>query len=143
VAVRPAADAWVAARLRDAAADAVGRGAPQAAAALLGRALAEPPPASERVALLLELGRAEELAGQDAALAHLAEARELTADRRRRAEIELQMARAQADLFHRVEDAPSGRGRTVVPHGQVRDPRRSAGAAATITPPQSAQELAA
>ncbi len=103
VAVQPAADAWVAARLRDAAADAVGSGAPQAAAALLGRALAEPPPASERVALLLELGRAEELAGQDAALAHLAEARELTEDCRRRAEIGLQMARAQADLFHWVE----------------------------------------
>lgn len=103
VALQPAADAWVAARLREAAADAVGGGAPQAAAALLRRALAEPPPASERVALLLELGRAEELAGQDAALAHLAEARKLTEDRRRRAEIGLQIARAQADLFHWVE----------------------------------------
>lgn len=103
LAVQPSADAWVVARLREAAADAVGSGAPQAAAALLARALAEPPAATERVALLLELGRAEELAGQDSALAHLAEAQELTIDSRRRAEIGLYLARAQADLFHWVE----------------------------------------
>src|SRR5947208_15519971 len=96
------------ARLREAAADAVDSGAPQAAAALLARALAEPPPAAERVALLLELGHAEELAGQDRALAHLAEARELTKDRRRRAEIGLQIARAHADLFHWVEAVDAG-----------------------------------
>ncbi len=103
LAVQPSGDAWVVGRLRDAAAAAVESGAPQAAAALLARALAEPPPATERVALLLELGRAEELAGQNAAIAHLAEARELTRDRRRRAEIALQIARAEADLFHWVE----------------------------------------
>ena len=103
LAVQSSADPWVLARLRDAAADAVDSGAPQAAAALLRRALAEPPPAAERVALLRELGRAEELAGQDAALAHLTEARDLTDDRRQRAEIGLQIARAQADLFHWVE----------------------------------------
>lgn len=103
LAVQPSADPWVVARLREAAADAVDRGAPQAAPALLERALAEPPPAAERVALLRELGRAEELAGQDAALAHLAEARDLTEDRRQRAEIGLQLARAQANLFHWVE----------------------------------------
>lgn len=101
--VQSAADPWVVTRLREAATDAVESGAPQAAAALLGRALAEPPPSAERVALLLELGRAEELAGQDAALVHLAEARDLVQDRRRRAEIGLQIARAQADLFHWVE----------------------------------------
>jgi DNA-binding CsgD family transcriptional regulator len=103
LAVQPLSDSWVVERLREAAADAVESGAPQAAAALLGRALAEPPPAAKRVALLLELGRAEELAGQDSALARLAEARELTKDRRRRAEIGLQIARVQADLFHWVE----------------------------------------
>ncbi|HLZ93966.1 MAG TPA: AAA family ATPase, partial [Candidatus Dormibacteraeota bacterium] len=103
LAVQPSADGWVVARLREAAADAVESGAPQAAAALLGRALAEPPPAAERAALLLEMGRAEALAGQDTALGHLAEARGLTADRRRRAEIGLELARAQADLFNWVE----------------------------------------
>ena len=76
LAVQSSADPWVVARLREAAADAVDRGAPQVAAALLGRALAEPPPAAERVALLLELGRAELLAGQEAALTHLAKASE-------------------------------------------------------------------
>ena len=101
--VHPSADAWVVARLREAAADAVESGAPQAAAALLGRALAEPPAAAERVGLLLELGRAEEIAGQDMALAHLAEARDLTDDRRQRAELGLQLARAQADFFHWAE----------------------------------------
>jgi DNA-binding CsgD family transcriptional regulator len=103
LAVQPSADGWVVARLREAAADAVESGAPQAAAALLGRALAEPPPAVERAALLLEMGRAEALSGQNTALGHLAEARELTDDRRRRAEIGLELARAQADLFHWVE----------------------------------------
>jgi len=101
--VQSSADPWVVARLREAAADALESGSPQAAAALLGRALAEPPPAADRVAVLRELGRAEELAGQDAALAHLAEARGLTPDRRQRAEIGLQIAGAQANLFHWVE----------------------------------------
>jgi DNA-binding CsgD family transcriptional regulator len=103
LAVQSSADPWVVARLREAAADAVDKGAPQSAAALLVRALAEPPLAAERVAVLREVGRAEELAGQDAALAHLAEARDLTEGRRQRAEIGLQLARAQADLFHWVE----------------------------------------
>ena len=101
--VQSSADGWVVARLREAAADAVESGAPQAAAALLGRALAEPPAAAQRAALLLEMGRAEALSGQDTALGHLAEARGLTDDRRRRAEIGLELARAQADLFHWVE----------------------------------------
>ncbi len=101
--VQPSADAWVVARLREAAAEAVERGAPLAAATLLGRALAEPPPPAERVPLLLDLGRAEELAGQDMALEHLDRARELTDDRRQRAQIGLQLASAQADLFHWVE----------------------------------------
>src|SRR5207245_10431633 len=90
-------------RRREGGGDAVERGAGQRAGALGAGALAEPPPASGRVALLLELGGAEELAGQNAAIAHLAEARELTRDRRRRAEIALQIARAEADLFHWVE----------------------------------------
>jgi len=101
--VQPSADAWVVARLREAAAVAVDNGAPLAAATLLKRALAEPPPAEERVPVLLDLGRAEELAGQDMALEHLDRARELTVDRRQRAEIAVQLARAQADLFHWVE----------------------------------------
>src|SRR5439155_2775951 len=60
--VQPSAEAGVVARLREAAAEAVESGAPLAAATLPGRALAEPPPPAERVPLLLDLGRAEELA---------------------------------------------------------------------------------
>ena len=43
VRVRPAGDDWVLARLREAARAAMDSGAPQAAAGLLDRALAEPP----------------------------------------------------------------------------------------------------
>jgi DNA-binding SARP family transcriptional activator len=50
------ADAWVVDRLREAAAVAMGRGAPDAAMALLERAQAEPPPADQRADLALELG---------------------------------------------------------------------------------------
>ena len=46
--VRPAAMAWVLARLGEAARAAMEGGAPQAAADLLGRALAEPPPPAQR-----------------------------------------------------------------------------------------------
>ena len=46
VGVRPAGDGWVLARLREAARAAMQSGAPGAAAGLLGRALAEPPPLS-------------------------------------------------------------------------------------------------
>lgn len=57
--VRPAADPWVVSVLRRAAASAGVRGAPAEAIGYLERALAEPPPAPERAALLLELGAAQ------------------------------------------------------------------------------------
>ena len=53
--VEPAGDAWTAEQLRLAAADATGRGAPETAAVLLRRALAEPPPASGRTGILQPL----------------------------------------------------------------------------------------
>jgi DNA-binding CsgD family transcriptional regulator len=54
--------------LRRVAANALARGAPAAAAAWLGRALAEPPPPDSRAEVLLELGSAElRLAAPDAA----------------------------------------------------------------------------
>ena len=55
----PAADAWTVATLREAAAAATNRGAPEAAITYLRRAIAEPPPLDDRAELLLELGRAE------------------------------------------------------------------------------------
>jgi len=70
----PAADGWVAQRLGDAALEALDRGAPEVAASYVRRALAEPPAAAERAALLLSLGIAEGRAGQPDAIAHLEEA---------------------------------------------------------------------
>jgi len=70
----PAADGWVVARLRDAAAEALDRGAPEVAAGYLRRALAEPPSVADRAALLLALGTAEWRAGQPEATTHLEQA---------------------------------------------------------------------
>jgi DNA-binding CsgD family transcriptional regulator len=74
LATEPAGDASIARRLVDAARTAARRGAPESAAVLLRRALAEPPPAAERAGLLLELGIAEATAGQAAGEDHLREA---------------------------------------------------------------------
>jgi DNA-binding CsgD family transcriptional regulator/predicted ATPase len=63
--------------LRRVAADALGRGAPAAAVAWLGRALEEPPEAESRATVLLELGSAELRVAAPAAADHLAEAAEL------------------------------------------------------------------
>jgi DNA-binding NarL/FixJ family response regulator len=57
LAAEPAADPWVVDALRSAAADAVGRGAPEPAATYLSRARAEPPPPELRAAVTAELGR--------------------------------------------------------------------------------------
>ncbi len=73
-AAAPSADGWVVERLRSAAAQELARGAPAAAAYLLARALAEPPPACERAAVLRELGSARMLAGDLAAVDALREA---------------------------------------------------------------------
>ena len=69
-----AGDAWVVERLRDAAIDALERGAPEIAASYARRALSEPPAAIEHAALLLLLGTAEWRAGQADAIAHLEQA---------------------------------------------------------------------
>jgi len=63
----PEGDAWSVGALRAAAAGALRRGAPAIAADLLERALAEPPPAGERAAVLLELAGAEAPAGRPGA----------------------------------------------------------------------------
>ncbi|MGN6167258.1 MAG: hypothetical protein ACTHQQ_03680, partial [Solirubrobacteraceae bacterium] len=94
---------WVVDRLRDAARVAMSNGAPAAAAALLGRALLEPPPPGERVAALREAARAEAAAGRDAACAHLEEALGLAVDPGERAEIALEVAEAYAGLFRWVD----------------------------------------
>jgi tetratricopeptide (TPR) repeat protein len=68
----PRGDAWVVERLREAAAIAVERGAPEAALAHLERASAEPPAPELRSALTLELGAAAEFVRGTAAAEALA-----------------------------------------------------------------------
>ena len=68
----PRGDAWVVERLREAAAIAVERGAPEAALAHLERAQAEPPAPELRSALTLELGAAAEFVRGTAAAEALA-----------------------------------------------------------------------
>ena len=101
--VRPTGDGWVLARLREAARAAMDSGAPQAAADLLGRALAEPPPPEQRVEVLRDAARAEAAAGRDMAFVHLEEALRLVTGRRARAEIALEVAEAYAALFRWVD----------------------------------------
>ena len=76
----PAGNAEVVALLRDAAAVATGRGAPEVAARYLRRALAEPPPQQQRAKLLGELGDAELDAGEPSAPDRLREALAVTTD---------------------------------------------------------------
>ena len=99
IGVRPAGDAWVLGRLREAADEAMQSGAPGAAAGLLRRALAEPPAPAERVAVLRATARAEVSAGQATACLHLEEALALARDAHERAEIALEVGEAYAALF--------------------------------------------
>ncbi|WP_308310959.1 BTAD domain-containing putative transcriptional regulator [Streptomyces sp. GbtcB6] len=69
-------DPWVVGVLRTAAARAAARGAHDAAATLLTRALLEPPTRDVRPEVLMELGRAEALVDGPAAARHLREAYE-------------------------------------------------------------------
>ena len=99
VGVRPAGDRWVLGRLREAARAAVDSGAPQAAAGLLGRALAEPPSPTDRGNVLREAARAEASAGRETACVHLEQALRLADDPRERGAIALEVAEAYAALF--------------------------------------------
>ncbi len=103
VGVRPAGDDWVLARLRDAARAALQSGAPGAAAGLLARALAEPPPLERRVDVLRDSAHAEASAGREAACERLEAALRLETDPRERAEIALEVAEAYAALFRWVD----------------------------------------
>jgi DNA-binding CsgD family transcriptional regulator len=101
--VRPAGDGWVVACLRAAAQAALQSGAPAAAADLLCRAMAEPPPRAERIDVLREAARAQASAGSETACVQLEEALRLAADKRQRAQIALEMAEAYAALFRWVD----------------------------------------
>lgn len=70
----PAGDGWVVGQLVEAAYAAGKQGAPESEAVFLRRVLAEPPPPSDRSALLLDLGMAEASAGLDEWPEHLQQA---------------------------------------------------------------------
>jgi DNA-binding CsgD family transcriptional regulator len=77
----PAGSDWVCDRLREAAREALPRGAPDASVTYLSRALEEPPPEDGRPAVLLELGLAEALTlDLESAIEHLRRGVETTRD---------------------------------------------------------------
>jgi DNA-binding CsgD family transcriptional regulator len=82
--LEPAGNAEVAATLAHAARHATAQGAPEAAAVLLQRALAEPPHVDEVAPLLLALGEAEHALERPASVEHLREAHRLARDPRDR-----------------------------------------------------------
>lgn len=97
-------DPWVAGLLRQAAADARNRGAPEVAAQCLERALAEPPSASDRGDVLYELGTSQTFHAPATAVEHLTAALELASAWPRRGEIALALGEALA-LCGRFADA--------------------------------------
>ena len=97
-------DAWVVDRLRQAAADARRRGAPEVAIQCLERALAEPPAAGVRGDVLFELGSAQTFHAPAAATERLAEALARTENWPRRGEVTLALSQA-IGLCGRFADA--------------------------------------
>ena len=89
-----AGEDWVVDALLEAAKEAVGRGDPRSGVLYLRRALAEPPSIDRRARVLLELGRAEALAGDSQAVAHLTDAMEQISDPGARALAALDAGRA-------------------------------------------------
>jgi DNA-binding CsgD family transcriptional regulator len=98
-------DAATLARLRTAAQTALARGGARSAIPLLKRALSEPPSAPERRVVLRELGTAERLVGDAAAINHLRAAYTLATDPLERASLAHDVAMAQYDLSYYADTA--------------------------------------
>jgi hypothetical protein len=88
----PGGDQWVVERLQAAADSARARGAPEAAARLLQRALREPPAGPQLAAVHAALGSALCTAGDARGIENVSIARELTADPLQRAMLALRLA---------------------------------------------------
>jgi DNA-binding CsgD family transcriptional regulator len=99
----PYGETWVVDALRAAARDALARGAPEAASSYLRRALGEPPTRDERLAVTLDLGRAEAMLPVPQDFSALREALELATDPSLRAEIALELALALYGVFRNSE----------------------------------------
>ena len=98
----PYGEAWVVDALRAAARQALARGAPEAAASYLRRALAEPLPRELRLHLLTELGRAEALLPVAQDFAALREALELAQGPEQRAEVAHDLALSLANVAQSI-----------------------------------------
>jgi DNA-binding CsgD family transcriptional regulator len=96
---------WAVGTLCDAAAAALGRGAPDTAVRYLRRALEEPPPRELRAHVVLELGRAEATAGEPEAVQRLHEAIERMQDGRDRARASLDTGRTLFALGRHADAA--------------------------------------
>ena len=92
--VEPFGERWVVEALRDAGREALAQGAPEAALSYLRRALAEPPAVELRLAVLVELGRAEAMLPSVREFSAFRQALDLAADASGRAEIAVQLAEA-------------------------------------------------
>jgi DNA-binding CsgD family transcriptional regulator len=90
----PDRDDWVVDTLRDAARDALAKGAPEIAARYLRRAAEEPPPPDVQAQLWLELGKAAGLCGDAQSVEHLRRAIDQTADMRVGGEAAFELGRA-------------------------------------------------
>lgn len=121
---RPAGDPGVVAPLRAAAAIADGRGDQQEAARLLHRAVREPPAASDRAAVLVELARALALTGSTEALPRMREGLALIDDPGDRAQTLERLARLlhQAGRFRESAEA-AGQARDQVAPDHALQPR--------------------
>lgn len=90
--IPPLRDPWIVDRLREAAREALAKGAPHPAVAYLERALAEPPTSDVRPRVLFELGDVEMQLGRPASSDRLAEALAATTEPTVRARVALRLA---------------------------------------------------
>ncbi|MGH2858580.1 MAG: helix-turn-helix transcriptional regulator, partial [Solirubrobacteraceae bacterium] len=138
---RPGGEPWVCEALRVAARIAVARGAPARAIQLLERALAEPPPAEDRSAVLLELAGARAGAGRPDAIDTFEQALAGEHDRARRADAWRGLSRLLYARGEFVAAATAGaRGRAELP---AADPLAERLLALELTAASSVPELAA
>lgn len=108
LAAGPEADSRVTGWLRAASASALARGAPEVAATCLERALAEPPPAPDRLAVLVGLGRALGMAGRPAQARQAFQAAGALAEEPRlRAELALELGAFMVQAGRGAEAAES------------------------------------
>ena len=124
LASQPSGDPDVVATLRAAARSALARGAPEAASRYLRRALAEPPAVETRPALLLELGLASDIAGDDDATGFLRAAYASAGSAEQRAAAALELGRVLGFSAATVGEAARVRATALEDLGDAESPLR-------------------